>query len=189
MAGRTAPSLFVKVICVLFKRCQRKTAMVNFNGNKKKETTLKKTWEIIKKDIKEYWVAVLFAGIVYAVMKLIFGGVCISVALTGLPCPGCGMTRGVVFLLTGQFERAFMINPAVYLWVGVTLYFLIFRYILHRKAPGIVWIFKIILITTILIYIYRMIRYFPDRPPMSYTRGRILEKLIPGYYEFISRFL
>lgn len=30
----------------------------------------------------------------------------------GIPCPNCGLTRGVVFTLHGELERAFGMNPA-----------------------------------------------------------------------------
>ena len=149
---------------------------------------MKKTWEIIKADIKAYWKGILYAVIIYTVMKILFGGVCINVAVTGFPCPGCGMTRGAFYILTGQFQRAFEMNPAVYLWVAMILYFLVFRYVLHKKVYGINVILGIVLTLTIIIFIYRMILYFPDRPPLSFTRGRIFEKIIPGYYEFVSRF-
>lgn len=148
---------------------------------------MKKTLEIIKSDFKNYWRGILYAAIVYAVMKLLFGGVCINVAITGFPCPGCGMTRGAIYLLQGQFQRAFEINPAVYLWVGLIIYFLFCRYILHKDATGIKWMLGVVLVLTIVLFVYRMILYFPDRPPLSYTRGRIFERVIPGYYEFVSR--
>ncbi len=149
---------------------------------------MKKTWEIIKTDIKAYWKGILYAVIVYVMMKILFGGVCINVAVTGFPCPGCGMTRGALYIFTGQFQRAFEINPAVYLWVAMILYFLVLRYVLHRKVYGIKVILGIVLAITIILFVYRMILYFPDRPPLSFTRGRLFEKIIPGYYEFISRF-
>lgn len=154
----------------------------------KEAIRLKKTLEIIKSDIEKYWKGILYAAIVYIIMKLIFGGVCINVAITGFPCPGCGMTRGAIYMFSGQFARAFEINPAIYLWVGMIAYFLVCRYILHRRPPAMKGIFGTVLVLTILIFVYRMICYFPDRPPLSYTRGRVLEKIIPGYYEFVSRF-
>ena len=35
-------------------------------------------------------------------------------ALTGIPCPGCGMTRAVLFACKGDFRKAFHYHP---LWI------------------------------------------------------------------------
>lgn len=32
-------------------------------------------------------------------------------ALTGIPCPGCGMTRAILSITKGDFHRAFGYNP------------------------------------------------------------------------------
>ncbi|MEO7174248.1 MAG: DUF2752 domain-containing protein [Saprospiraceae bacterium] len=36
---------------------------------------------------------------------------CIFKRITGLPCPSCGSTRSVLFILQGNFDEAFSINP------------------------------------------------------------------------------
>ena len=36
---------------------------------------------------------------------------CPYLALTGLACPGCGLTRAAHFLLHGDITRAFAFNP------------------------------------------------------------------------------
>lgn len=45
---------------------------------------------------------------------------CIFKAATGVPCPGCGITRGVVAILRGDFARAWRRNPASF---AVVLFF------------------------------------------------------------------
>jgi len=40
--------------------------------------------------------------------------ICIFKNLTGYPCPGCGTTRGVKYLLHGYFEKAILMNPLSY---------------------------------------------------------------------------
>lgn len=45
--------------------------------------------------------------------------------LTGLPCPTCGMTRGLRCLLHGNLEAALLFNPLLMLiLVGITIYLL-----------------------------------------------------------------
>jgi len=39
---------------------------------------------------------------------------CPFLALTGHPCPGCGMTDAVKFLLQGKIKLAFRANPQVF---------------------------------------------------------------------------
>lgn len=39
--------------------------------------------------------------------------------LTGLPCPGCGLTRGCAAVLEGEFYAAWMLNPFSFLFVGL----------------------------------------------------------------------
>lgn len=42
---------------------------------------------------------------------------CLFHASTGLPCPGCGLTRGLSALSQGDFSTALAMNPFVYaLW-------------------------------------------------------------------------
>lgn len=53
-----------------------------------------------------------------------FGYVCPFRALTGLPCPGCGMTRAWISLLHGDLSAAFRFHP--FFWaVPVLLVFLL----------------------------------------------------------------
>lgn len=45
--------------------------------------------------------------------------------LTGLNCPGCGVTRALHQLLHGHFEAAFMLNPLLLLAIPFLLFALI----------------------------------------------------------------
>jgi hypothetical protein len=45
---------------------------------------------------------------------------CLFKAATGVPCPGCGITRSVVAILRGDFARAWRTNPASF---AVVLFF------------------------------------------------------------------
>lgn len=46
-------------------------------------------------------------------------------ALTGIPCPTCGMTRGVTALVHGNLEHALVMNPGTYLVLAVALLLLV----------------------------------------------------------------
>jgi hypothetical protein len=43
-------------------------------------------------------------------------------ALTGVPCPFCGMTRGTLALVNGDLVRSLALNPGVVLAVLVVVY-------------------------------------------------------------------
>lgn len=45
--------------------------------------------------------------------------------VTGIPCPLCGMTRGVTALVHGDFARALLMNPASYLMVALAILLLV----------------------------------------------------------------
>lgn len=47
---------------------------------------------------------------------------CIFFTLTGLQCPGCGITRASHHLLHGRFEEAFRLNPMLFVLLALVLY-------------------------------------------------------------------
>lgn len=49
--------------------------------------------------------------------------------LTGLYCPGCGMTRGGISLLQGDFAMAFSYHPFSWLFAGAWFFFLILMFL------------------------------------------------------------
>jgi hypothetical protein len=50
-------------------------------------------------------------------------GACPSMRLMGIPCPGCGMGRGLYLLLHYRFEQALLMNPFAYLLMAVFIAF------------------------------------------------------------------
>ena len=138
-------------------------------------------FKLIVRDIKRFWLAIIIVVALYLLMHKVFGAFCPTVIIAGLPCPGCGLTRSVIFFLTGQWERSFYLHPlggAVVLFAGYCFWF---RYIRRTKIPALKWIITGLVIAAIVIFVVRMILYFPDRPPYTYNRGNILERIIPGY--------
>lgn len=66
----------------------------------------------------------LCAGFLYALLyrTLQIGVPCPIHALTGLKCPGCGVTRMCMALLRGDLRTAFVQNRAVFLLLPVFAY-------------------------------------------------------------------
>jgi hypothetical protein len=137
--------------------------------------------EIMEKPIScgraSMWVAAVAAAHL-AVLRHFLYSLCPVVLLTGFPCPACGMTRAGVLALTGHFEEAWNMQPFIYV-LGVFLVAAgIWRYLLFKDSVK--WIkgcLAVIMIGMIAFYFYRMARYFPNTPPMTYYRGNLLQML------------
>jgi len=140
----------------------------------------------IVKDLKHYKWAILLFLIYYFAMKHFFGAYCPLVLATGFPCPACGMTRAVFFFLTGQFVRAFYMQPTIFLWATFGVYIFFFRYVKGTKPKGARAIAIALLIILILVYLYRMLTVFPGYPPVSYTRGNWLAEN-STFYQYVLR--
>ena len=79
---------------------------------------------------------------------------CIFHKITGLYCPGCGITRMIYALLSGQIYAAFRYNMLIFCSLPFIL-FLIIEYIhakskgnipLYKKIPNSIWITLIIIL-------------------------------------------
>ncbi len=143
----------------------------------------------LKTDIKEFAPAGIALIIYNLLTRYFFHAFCPMVIITGLPCPGCGMTRAVWYLMTGQLSRSFAMHPLAGLWL-----FLIFGWAFARYVKGrsgwegrrrFQFCVIFVLAATVLLYIYRMYTIFPGRAPMAYTGDNILEHLIPRYRQSI----
>lgn len=95
------------------------------------------------------------------------GSICLIRGITGIPCPSCGMSRAIHSVINGDILNAFRFHPLFWLPFLFAVLFIIFK----RKF------FKCILISTIslmiVVYILRMIMFFPDVEPMKYNEKSI----------------
>jgi len=99
------------------------------------------------------------------------GTSCVIHSITGFPCPGCGLTRGLLASLHGDFAAAWHWHPLFWLAPLILLAVLLllaFRpALLHSRCAGRIWMALAILF--ILVYIVRMILYYPETEPMTYN--------------------
>lgn len=105
------------------------------------------------------------------------GSICLIRGITGIPCPSCGMSRAIHSVIKGDIINAFRFHPLFWLPFLVVVLFIIFK----RKF------FKYILISTIflliVVYILRMIMFFPDVEPMKYNEKSIFKIYITNKYK------
>lgn len=139
------------------------------------------------KDIQTYK-ALLLALLFYdAVVQICFGAFCPMVIVTGLPCPGCGMTRAVCYLLTGQFAKSWEMHPMGILWTALAVCFLLSRYWFAKPVKALLRVGGVLAVCMLALYLYRMYRCFPGEAPMAYHEKNLLERALPGYRDLVLR--
>lgn len=139
----------------------------------------------IAKDIKQYWIAIVLIAIYNIFVRVIFHAFCPSWIIIGLPCPGCGITRASFYLVLGQVDRAYRLNPSVFVWTPFIIYGVICRYILGVKVKYCNVFLIIVCISSILIHMYRMVYIFPSNPPLTYNYHCVMKKIFPDYVKLL----
>ena len=94
---------------------------------------------IFFKDVKHAKWAILSVFAYFVLLRKFFIIICPAVLITGLPCPGCGMTRALIRLLHLDFAGAWQMHPFVYLFMIFILWFGIRRYILGISDTKKAW--------------------------------------------------
>ncbi len=154
-----------------------------------RRTGLREIRNRVQRDLREYRYAIAGLFLYYVVTRLVFRAFCPMVIITGLPCPGCGLSRAVWFFLTGQFARSFSLHPLGVFWLALLMYAAVERYGAGRRiSKGLCVGLVILCAATLCLYGYRMAVIFPDRPPVSYTGRNIMERCIPGYRQKVLGF-
>ncbi len=103
---------------------------------------------------------------------------CVFYHTTGIPCPGCGMTRAYLAAMRLDFAEAFRMHPlwpvtvpllAVSLWKNGRIF----------PSSHANRIFYLALLTAYLgVYVFRMIVLFPDVSPMVFYSDAVLPRIL-----------
>jgi len=125
--------------------------------------------------VKNFFIMVIIVGVYLSALEWLGSGTkCVVKNISGIPCPSCGMTRSYLHVLEGDFQAAFYDHPLFF----TVPFILIIAYILSvkyedKKLTRILTILLFIIIAAfIIVYIYRMINYFPNTDPLKfYDRG------------------
>jgi len=104
---------------------------------------------------------------------------CTLRAITGLPCPGCGLTRGLLAALRGDLAEAFRMHPLFWLapviLLAVLALLVFWPDLLNSRAANHVWLALAGLF--IGVYLVRMILYFPTAEPLTYNPLSVFGRL------------
>ena len=120
------------------------------------------------------WLGLFLA--VLAVFGLLFG--CPIKRFIGLPCPGCGLTRGCLSLMRLDFAAAVHWHPLCF-----TVPLLGLMYVLKDTRPGRrFWscapLLAGLIAVIIAVYICRMATMFPNTPPMNFYKNAVFVKFV-----------
>lgn len=121
---------------------------------------------LLGKDIRALLPALVAVAVYWTMTHLLFDRFCPMQILFGLPCPGCGMTRALILVLTGRFAAAWNLQPPVYGWIAAGVAFGIQRYLVNvgeseAKAKMWTWVLIFLLLWGIGLYLWRIIYGFP----------------------------
>ncbi|MDR3293767.1 MAG: DUF2752 domain-containing protein [Clostridiales bacterium] len=102
--------------------------------------------------------------------------------LTGMPCPSCGMTRANLAFLRLDFKGAFLMHPLFILGDIAFLLPILFTWKPRLAKTKAVRVSSIIVIAAFIVaYVVRMVRLFPDTPPMDYFWNSVIGRII-GFF-------
>jgi len=138
---------------------------------------MKKRWELFLNDIKSAKWAIALVIAYFVFLRKILGSMCLMVMLTGLPCPGCGLTRAGFAVLGLDFAGAWKIHPFIYPIMLLVVAYAVKRYIfLSRDMKALNWCLVVTLAGMIVFYVWRMYWHFPGEPPMSWYEGNVMHR-------------
>lgn len=116
----------------------------------------------------------IFVGFISIVVFTGSGTICYFKTITGLPCPGCGLTRAFISLYKGNMLEAFVYHP---LWLLVLLVaFVIFfkkHFSISYKLYNSNFFWVLVVLIFILCYTIRMMLLFPFYEPMTYNNNSL----------------
>ncbi|MDR0974131.1 MAG: DUF2752 domain-containing protein [Ruminococcus sp.] len=131
------------------------------------------------KQLKSYWGVLVFALIYIIFASNFLGTGCIFSSVSGIPCMGCGGTRAVFALMHGDILASFhyhpLVIPAVIIFGVYFSSLFIFGKETAKRFEKLLIVFCVI---SVLLYIIRMIMYFPHTEPMVYNYDSILGRII-----------
>ena len=125
----------------------------------------------MKKRFVTVLIITLAAASYYCLLNRIFGYVCVSMIVIGLPCPGCGLTRAAVCLVKGDFAGSLRMNPML---LFIPVYFAL---LFLKKKTAADYYLIIIIIISFIVFGWRMARSFGTEP-LVYNANSVINILI-----------
>lgn len=139
---------------------------------------MKDIWKRICQDYRRYYPALLIAVVYIIIMQLSGKKICPLANMTGLPCPGCGLSRAAVLFIQGDFAGAWKMHPFFYFFLILAVVCGICRYGFGMTGKWMTKAAAAVGVGAVIFYIYRMYGYFPNEEPMVYRSNNLLASLL-----------
>lgn len=139
---------------------------------------IKKIKEINPEIVRKDFLLSLMALFLLAIILFITDIGCPTRFLTGICCPGCGMTRAVIHLCKGDAAGAIHYHPLVF-----TLPIIAVLFVLKDRINKVVLnsILAVIIVLFIAVYIIRLLDPNNEVVYVDFTKS-IIYKIIGGFY-------
>lgn len=135
---------------------------------------IKKAFQLIWLDIKALWLFVVCVAIYICIANFVFETMCPFAIVTGLPCPGCGLTRAAFCVLRLDFAGAFEMHAFIYPCIVIAVICFINRYFLEKKNFMPMGLIITVGCIMIIYWIWRLFTIFPGPEPMNYRERNVL---------------
>ncbi|MBC7959352.1 MAG: DUF2752 domain-containing protein [Vallitaleaceae bacterium] len=111
---------------------------------------------------------------------------CLYKNISGLPCPGCGLTRSYLTLIDGNLKGAFFFHPLFFTipFILILIFFTNLTSKAFHKKTATYFLFGFIALFLV-VYVLRMVTFFPHTPPMDFNNNA----LIPIFLKFVHSFV
>lgn len=133
----------------------------------------------LKSDLWDNRIAIVVIAIYLSVTQIVFNEVCPLKLLFGIPCPGCGLTRGCISVFTLHWRQSLAYNPVSILWIAAIVYLIIRRYFAGAGEAALYnyVLLAVLVLITFSVYIYRMKTIYPGAEPMTYYEDNLAAAL------------
>ena len=122
-----------------------------------------------------------------AAILLILDTGCVFYHMTGLPCPGCGMTRAYLAALRLDFSEAFRMHPLWPVTVPLIILSLWKNGRIFRSGRVNTAFYLLFLLIYLVVYAVRMVCLFPDTAPMLFDADAALPILLRWIQKYIMK--
>lgn len=116
------------------------------------------------------------AGALLLLFLLLTGYHCPFKLITGVPCPGCGMTRSFISFVTLNFKDSFYYHALLIPTGMFAILFFVQKD--QKKRNQLIYIWAAIMASY---YFYRMFIYFPNSP-MEYQTNNVITTLFRVFH-------
>lgn len=121
----------------------------------------------------------LFWGLLVGLgFLLLDGNLCVVKRFSGLPCPGCGMTRAYLSLIHFKLQNAWYFHPLFFLppLIAGVVILRKQRLVATLYRNNFFWVALGLLV--IIVWAARLATLFPHVPPMDYDPNALLPTLL-----------